>query len=263
MMTVKASAVAGEEARPESGQEVCPESGHDARPEKGQLETPEQFGVARMLNRIRPLTGLLAAPVQQALSRDAAAGNEPRREGPTDAAGGPAVAQADLNGNPGVRLLHGVLDRLEDVRVGLFLPVGQVRPVGDVTGLRVFEVLVHLRGPAGGDEAALLLAGEAGGVAVGEVEELAHLVMDGAGGLTLPLRGLLPGGDVAGLGLAGEVLAHSGDPSLAEQSGALGLRHAFPSRHVVHSASISAPSSATRASRESGPRSVRSRPSWR
>ncbi|MEV5756338.1 hypothetical protein AB0L61_06175 [Streptomyces tendae] len=26
-----------------------------------------------MLNRIRPLTGLLAAPVQQALSRDAAA----------------------------------------------------------------------------------------------------------------------------------------------------------------------------------------------
>src|SRR5690606_33768246 len=176
--------------------------------------------------------------------------------GPIDAVGSPAVAQADLNGSP-VRLLQSVLDRLEDVRVGLLLPVGQGSPVGDIARLRVLEVLVHLRGPAGGDKAALLLAGEAGGVAVAEVEELAHLVVDGAGGLALPLGCLFPGGDVTGLGLAGEVLAHSGDPSLAEQSGALGLRHAFPSRHVVRSASISAPSSATRASRVSGPRSVR------
>lgn len=48
MMTVTASAVVGEEARPESGQEVCPESGHDARPEKGQPETPRE---ARRLRR--------------------------------------------------------------------------------------------------------------------------------------------------------------------------------------------------------------------
>ncbi len=34
-----------------------------------------------MLNRLRPLSGPLAAPVPQELNRDAAVGNEPRREG--------------------------------------------------------------------------------------------------------------------------------------------------------------------------------------
>lgn len=42
--------------------------------------------------------------------------------------------------------------------------------------------------------------------------ELDDLIVDGASGPAFPVRDLVPGGDVAGLRLAGEVLAHPGDP---------------------------------------------------
>lgn len=53
-----------------------------------------------------------------------------------------------------------VLDGVEDVGVGLAMPLRQVGMVGDVSGLRVFDVLVNLSDPAGCDEVAALPAGE-------------------------------------------------------------------------------------------------------
>ena len=50
-------------------------------------------------------------------------------------------------GSPLPRCGNVARDCVEDVRVGLLLPCGQVLPVGDVAGLGVGEVLVDLRDP--------------------------------------------------------------------------------------------------------------------
>jgi hypothetical protein len=56
--------------------------------------------------------------------------------------------------------LHVLFDALEDVRVGLLLPFGQLVPVGDVGRFWVGDVLVDLADPAQGDEVAFLGSGE-------------------------------------------------------------------------------------------------------
>src|SRR5580658_2670386 len=111
-----------------------------------------------------------------------------------------------------------MFDVLEDVGVGFLLPGGQVVPVGDVGGLGVGEVLVDLGDPAQGDEAALLGAGELGGGARGGGEEVADLLADGGGAGAFPFGGLVPGGDVAGLGVAWVVLGDAGDPGVPEDA---------------------------------------------
>src|SRR5690242_12650883 len=111
---------------------------------------------------------------------------------------------------PAVAWSGELLDVLEDVGVGLLLPIGELIPVGDVRGLGVGDVLVDLGDPAGGDEAALLLAGELAGGAAADGDKVAHLPGDGGGGLAFPVGGTVPGGDVPGLGIGGVVLAHSG-----------------------------------------------------
>jgi len=136
----------------------------------------------------------------------------PRRSG----AGAGTPGSAD-----GLALVRMGLDVLEDVGVGLLLPGGELVPVGDVGGLGIGEVLVDLTDPAEGDEAALLGAGELGGGAVGGFDEGADLVVDGGRAGALPFGRLFPGGDVGGLGIAGVVLAHSGDPRLAEETSAI------------------------------------------
>ncbi|WP_185444978.1 hypothetical protein [Kribbella qitaiheensis] len=64
---------------------------------------------------------------------------------------------------------------VEDVGVGLLLPVGEVVPVGNVGRLGVWDVFVDLADPAEGYEAALLGAGEFAGVAVCGGDEGADL----------------------------------------------------------------------------------------
>jgi hypothetical protein len=96
-----------------------------------------------------------------------------------------------------------LLDVLEDVGVGLLLPFGKQVPVSDVGGLGVGDVLVDLGDPAGGDEAALLLAGELAGGAAADGDEVADLPGDGGGRCAFPVGGVVPGGDVAGLGSPG------------------------------------------------------------
>jgi hypothetical protein len=59
-------------------------------------------------------------------------------------------------------------------------------------------VLEHLGRPADRDEAALLFPGQPGRAPVADLDELTHLRVDRAGGLALPLRGVVPRGDVAG-----------------------------------------------------------------
>lgn len=88
-----------------------------------------------------------------------------------------------------------MLDVLENVGVGLLLPAGKMVPVGDVGGLRVGDVLVDLGYPAGGDEAALLLAGQFRGGASADLDELPDLLADGGRGLPLPIGGFIPGRD--------------------------------------------------------------------
>jgi hypothetical protein len=97
----------------------------------------------------------------------------------------------------------------------LLIATGQVRPVGDIGGLGIGEVFVDLADPAEGDEAALLCAGELGGSAVGGLDEGEDLVVDGGRGGAFPVGGVLPRGDVAGLGFArvATLAKSAGEPS--------------------------------------------------
>ena len=116
-----------------------------------------------------------------------------------------------------------VFDVFEDVGVGFLLPGWEFVPVSGVGGFRVGEVFEDLAGPAERDELAFLGAAEFGGVAFCEGDEGVDLVIDCGCAFLFPLGCVVPGGDVAGFGVAGVVFFYAGDPDFAEDASSFRL----------------------------------------
>lgn len=158
-----------------------------------------------------------------------------RREGRPEDLAGPLTERG--------RLGRGGLDGLENVGVGLALPVRQFLPIGDIRGFRVGDVLVDLSDPAQGHEAALLVSRQLRRVAGADFDEFGNLRVDTGRAAALPLRGAFPRCDIACFGLAGEVFLNSCNPGVAEDSAGLKRHCGFSSGVVVQrlaSAEISA-----------------------